>query len=112
MKITIFGATGNVGRRVVAEAIDRGHSVTAVARTVNGHNAFRAQVTLQKGDISKIDDVVAFSAGRDVVINATRPAGHSEAIQSTTRLPDRTRCRRSYRARRSPLSAGGIPARR
>ncbi|MFD8753804.1 NAD(P)H-binding protein, partial [Kitasatospora sp. NPDC059577] len=32
MRITVFGATGNVGGRVVAEALARGHQVTAVLR--------------------------------------------------------------------------------
>src|SRR5438105_11978987 len=32
MKIVVFGATGNVGRRVVKEALGRGHTVTGVAR--------------------------------------------------------------------------------
>ena len=32
MKITILGATGNAGSRVVAEAMSRGHEVTAVVR--------------------------------------------------------------------------------
>ncbi len=31
MKVTVFGATGDVGRRVVTEALSRGHDVTAVA---------------------------------------------------------------------------------
>ncbi|WP_373299811.1 NAD(P)H-binding protein [Streptomyces xantholiticus] len=32
MRITVFGAAGNVGRRTVAEALSRGHDVTAVVR--------------------------------------------------------------------------------
>ena len=32
MRITVLGSTGNVGRRVVAEALSRGHEVTAVVR--------------------------------------------------------------------------------
>lgn len=32
MKIAIVGATGNVGKRLTAEALSRGHSVTAIAR--------------------------------------------------------------------------------
>ena len=32
MKITVLGAAGNVGSRVVAEALSRGHEVTAVVR--------------------------------------------------------------------------------
>ncbi|GLW07187.1 hypothetical protein Misp01_23170 [Microtetraspora sp. NBRC 13810] len=36
MRITVFGAAGNVGRRVVAEASSRGHRVTAVTRRPPG----------------------------------------------------------------------------
>ncbi|WP_432279665.1 NmrA family NAD(P)-binding protein [Nocardia brasiliensis] len=32
MRITVFGATGDVGSRVVAEALTRGHEVLAVVR--------------------------------------------------------------------------------
>ena len=32
MRITVFGAAGSVGSRVVAEALSRGHEVTAVVR--------------------------------------------------------------------------------
>ena len=32
MRIAIFGATGHVGRELVAQALDAGHEVTALAR--------------------------------------------------------------------------------
>ena len=32
MRITVLGAAGNVGGRTVAEAVNRGHEVTAVVR--------------------------------------------------------------------------------
>ncbi|WP_396134940.1 NAD(P)H-binding protein, partial [Chamaesiphon sp. OTE_8_metabat_110] len=32
MKIAIVGATGNVGKRIVDEALHRGHNVTGIAR--------------------------------------------------------------------------------
>lgn len=35
MKIALIGATGNVGRRVTAEALRRGHDVIAIARDVS-----------------------------------------------------------------------------
>jgi putative NADH-flavin reductase len=33
MKLTIIAATGGVGRQLLAQALDAGHDVTAVART-------------------------------------------------------------------------------
>ncbi len=32
MKIVVFGATGNVGQRVIAESLRRGHAVVTVVR--------------------------------------------------------------------------------
>jgi putative NADH-flavin reductase len=32
MRIVIFGVTGNIGRRVAVEALDRGHEVVGVVR--------------------------------------------------------------------------------
>ena len=44
MKITILGATGNAGSRVVAEALSRGHEVTAVVRNSTRSNDLPAAV--------------------------------------------------------------------
>ena len=32
MKLVLFGATGNVGRRIAAEALRRGHEIVGVVR--------------------------------------------------------------------------------
>jgi putative NADH-flavin reductase len=34
MRILLYGATGTLGQRILNEALDRGHEVTAVARPV------------------------------------------------------------------------------
>ncbi|WP_327099800.1 NAD(P)H-binding protein [Nocardia vinacea] len=74
MRITVFGAAGDVGSRVVAEALDRGHEVTAVVRDLARAGAVPAAATLRTGDAANLDDVVSLSAGQDLVITATRPA--------------------------------------
>jgi uncharacterized protein len=60
MRITVFGATGAVGREVVAEARARGHEVRAVSRATGV-------------DATNVADVTRVSAGQDLVISATRP---------------------------------------
>ena len=35
MKVAIFGATGGTGRIMVRKALERGHEVTAAARTTH-----------------------------------------------------------------------------
>lgn len=74
MKLIVFGATGDVGRMVITEALSRGHSVTAVARAT-------APLSDIPGDIEKVSaDVLAASelvaeliAGHDAVVSALRP---------------------------------------
>ncbi|WP_433526634.1 NAD(P)-dependent oxidoreductase [Nocardia pseudovaccinii] len=74
MRITVFGAAGDVGSRVVAEALDRGHEVTAVVRDLARAGAVAAAATLRSGDAANLDDVISLSGGQDLVITATRPA--------------------------------------
>ncbi|MEU5409933.1 NAD(P)-dependent oxidoreductase [Nocardia asteroides] len=76
MRIAVFGAGGAVGSRVVAEALARGHEVTAVARRAI---AVPTGVRLLIGDASDPEQVEKLSAGQDLVIAATRPAPGSES---------------------------------
>jgi len=70
MKIAIIGATGNVGSRLVDEALSRGHRVTAVAR-----NASRLQpdanLTFSAADAADPEQLARALAGHDAVISAT-----------------------------------------
>jgi putative NADH-flavin reductase len=74
MRITVFGASGAVGSRVVVEALSRGHEVTAVVRDPTRSPEPPAAVDVRIGDAAKVEDVTELSAGQDVVISATRPA--------------------------------------
>ena len=79
MKITIFGATGNVGTRVINEALSRGHDVTAISRSSISVDGLSPLVKVKRGDASKVEDVIRLSEGQDLVISATRPATGSES---------------------------------
>ena len=79
MKITLFGAAGEVGSRVVAEALSRGHEVTAVVRNPAQFHQLPAGVTPCSGDAGSIKDVARLSAGQDLVISAIRPPTGNEA---------------------------------
>ncbi len=86
MKITVLGATGNAGSRVVAEALSRGHEVTAVVRESGVTNNLPTGIKILTGDAGNVEDVTEVSAGQDVVISAIRPAsGHESDIIPTTR---------------------------
>ncbi|MEV5709104.1 NAD(P)H-binding protein [Actinoallomurus sp. NPDC052274] len=78
MRITVFGAAGGVGRRVVAEALSRGHEVTAVVRDPARFAEPPAGARVRTADARNPEDVARLAAGQDVVITATRPAPGSE----------------------------------
>jgi hypothetical protein len=85
MKIALIGATGMIGQRILAEALRRGHEVTAIVRDPSrvaeapGVHAVAADVT----DPATVARVVA---GADAVVNAQGP-GHDapESVITVTR---------------------------
>jgi len=86
MRITVLGATGKVGSRVVAEALSRGHEVTAVVRNSTRFNDLPAAAKARAGDVDNVEDIAKVSIGQDVVVSAIRPApGKESDIIPTTR---------------------------
>ena len=88
MKITVLGAAGNVGSRVVAEALSRGHEVTAVVRNSASANGLPDTAKFCAGDAGSVEDVARVSSGQDVVISAIKPApgNRSETVATTNAL--------------------------
>lgn len=85
MKITIFGAAGEVGSRIVSEAVSRGHEVTAVVRDPAQFNKLPQSVKACTGDAAITDDVVRLTAGQELVISAVRPpTGNEELLAPIT----------------------------
>ncbi|KZN51974.1 NAD(P)-dependent oxidoreductase [Pseudoalteromonas luteoviolacea] len=78
MRITVFGATGNIGQAVVNEAIARGHQVTAVTRDIRKVSKLPAEAYAQVGDVNDVQDVIRLSKEQDLVISATRPTAGQE----------------------------------
>lgn len=79
MRITVFGAAGNVSKRVIDEALSRGHEVTAVVRSASRFDEINPLAKTELGDASKVEDVIRLSEGQDLVVSATRPAQGSES---------------------------------
>ena len=70
-RIVVFGAGGRAGRRAVAEAVARGHQVTAVVREPHRHEGLAGDgVTLVAGDVTRADSVARAAARHDAAINA------------------------------------------
>ncbi|MFE6979299.1 NAD(P)-dependent oxidoreductase [Streptomyces sp. NPDC057682] len=69
-KIALFGATGTIGSRVLREALDRGHRVTAVVRDPAKITVTDPRLTVVRGDVLDPGSVTAAAEGQDVVISA------------------------------------------
>ena len=69
MKIALIGATGFVGSKVLAEALQRGHQVTALARTPSKLTA-RDGLTVVETDARDAGQVALAVAGHDAVVSA------------------------------------------
>ncbi|MFE6663028.1 NAD(P)-dependent oxidoreductase [Streptomyces sp. NPDC057697] len=76
MRITVFGATGGVGREIVRQAVSAGHEVTAVVR-----DPARLPVPLsglRVHQVARVDEPEALReavAGRDAVLSALGSRG-------------------------------------
>ena len=70
MKIAHLGASGNVGSKIVAEALRRGHIVTAVVRNPE-RVAPEPGLAAVAGDVTKPEGVAPFLAGHDVIVSST-----------------------------------------
>jgi putative NADH-flavin reductase len=80
MKLTVFGATGNVGQRVVAEALRRGHEVVGVVRDPDAVQAPDKRLRLVKGDATNPGDVARVASGADAVVSAISPRPNSRGL--------------------------------
>ena len=86
MRIVIFGARGDVGRRVVAEALSRGHEVTAVVRRADQRDAIPDEVAVRIADVADIEAVADIMAGHDFAVSAVRPPeGQEDKLVPLTR---------------------------
>lgn len=68
-KILVLGSTGGSGRAIVAEALARGHAVTAFARNPDKASDFGSAVAVKIGDVQDAAAVEAAVAGHDTVIS-------------------------------------------
>src|SRR6266498_4728605 len=74
MKILVIGANGNIGRRVVAEAMARGHDVTPAMRDPD-KNRDPASVPAVAADVDDPSSIASAAAGQDAAVSVVGPAG-------------------------------------
>src|SRR5262249_17058761 len=82
MKILVLGASQGTGALTVKEALERGHDVTAFARTPDRLDITHAKLTKRRGDFHDAADVDAAVEGHDAVIVTASPSSIKAFRQS------------------------------
>ena len=71
MKIALIGVTGNVGSRLLAELLRRGHEITGIARHAERLPS-QPRVTFKNADANDADSLAKIIIGHDAVISTAR----------------------------------------
>lgn len=74
MKIAVFGAGGRIGSRIVDEALNRGHDVTAVVRHPENYTKIHDHLKVARADLFNSQDVETGAFDQDAVVSAYSPA--------------------------------------
>lgn len=87
LKIALFGATGMIGSRIAAQAVARGHDVTAFARHPRPVEGLPA-LTVASGDLFDTAAGAAQLKGLDVIASAYAPPRDepSKVVEATRAL--------------------------
>lgn len=73
MKIVVFGASGGTGLKVVEQALEAGHTVTAFVRMPSRISMQHPGLTLFQGDVMDAAAVEKAIAGQDAVVSTLGP---------------------------------------
>jgi putative NADH-flavin reductase len=88
LRLFVLGATGGIGRAIVDQGLERGHSVTAFVRWPEKMGPARDGLTVLTGDPRQAGALRAAMPGHDAVLSSLGPPG----LGATTVLRD---CARS-----------------
>ncbi|WP_062207494.1 NAD(P)-dependent oxidoreductase [Streptomyces sp. NBRC 109706] len=83
-RIAVFGASGSIGHRVVSEALDRGHQVTAVVRDPAKVTRSHPALEVLGGDVLDPASVTVAARGQDALVSAVGgndAEGHEALIE-------------------------------
>lgn len=70
LNIAVLGANGGIGNRVVLQALNVGHKVTAIVRTPGNLEITHPNLQIVQGDVMKPDILAEHLRNKDVVISA------------------------------------------
>lgn len=77
MKLIMFGPTGMIGSRILKEALQRGHQVTAITRDPSRFSVSHENLTVVAGNALDPMSVANLAKDHDAVLSAMGPGGSS-----------------------------------
>src|SRR4051794_30682088 len=83
MNVVVFGASGLTGQQILTTGLERGHTLTAFARTPSKLDLFRSRSRVVAGNVADYASVRQAVAGRDAVISTLgvgTPLAHDQAV--------------------------------
>lgn len=78
-KLALIGASGNVGSKILAEALSRGHEVTGIVRNPE-KLPLHPKLTAKRGDVFDADGLAKLLAGHDAVISSVHYTASDPAL--------------------------------
>ena len=110
MKLAIFGGTGRTGQHLIQQALEVGHSVTALARTPSKLNIQHSNLQLVQGDAQDAACVAETIAGADAVISVLGPTDNQPDYRISRGTQHILEAMRQHNVRRLIISTGaGVP---
>lgn len=88
MRLLIIGATGGTGRQLVAQALERGHKVTAMARRPAKIEVRHERLTILQGNVMDYNSLETAMRGQEAVLCAL---GHKRWFYPSRILSEGTR---------------------
>jgi putative NADH-flavin reductase len=80
----VYGASGNLGMLIVAEALERGHEVIGVTRNPSELQNANPNFSAVRGDITDPDSIIETVTGADTVIIAVGGVGEGNSPETAT----------------------------
>lgn len=84
MKIALLAASGNIGQRILREALQRGHQVVAVVRDPSKISPAES-LTVAQADFQNVTSVATAIAGSDAVVSAYGSHTDPESLLRVTK---------------------------
>ncbi|QUP56041.1 NAD(P)H-binding protein (plasmid) [Ralstonia syzygii] len=96
LKILVVGATGSIGRLVVAQALRQGHAVRALVRDLARAGSLPEQVQRVVGDLTRPETLAAAVDGIDAIVLTHGSDGGGHGACARARRPGAALDRRTF----------------